>query len=229
LVVTGLSLSFWAIIKEPKYELPVKQRSVREYLAHLKSILRRQTEYRKFLIVRIILNLCEVATPFFGVYANIRFEMRPGVFGTFTMVLLVAQGASTLMWGYIGDRWGFKPVLQIAASFGVLAAVLALTAPRYEFFFIVYALIGAMFSAALISNMNLGIEFSEPGETPTYVGLLNSAQAIPLAVAPLIGGAVADLFNYRVTIGLGLALFSFALVYVTMFMTDPRKLLADKQ
>jgi MFS family permease len=72
--------------------------------------------------------------------------------------------------------------------------------------------------------MSLGIEFSEPGETPTYVGLLNSAQAIPLAMAPLLGGVIADIFNYEVTITLGLVLFSIALVYVTFSMTDPRKM-----
>lgn len=224
LLVTGMSLLFWIVIKEPAYHLPIQKRSATVYIKHLKDILVRRTEYRKFVIVRIVLNLCEVATPFFGVYAAIRFDLQPGVFGIFTMVVLVSQGLSTLLWGYIGDRWGFKPVLQIAASFGVAAAALALTAPRYEVFFAVYALIGAMFSAALISNMNLGIEFSEPGETPTYVGLLNSAQAIPLAMAPLLGGVIADIFNYEVTITLGLVLFSIALVYVTFSMTDPRKM-----
>ena len=80
-------------------------------------------------------------------------------------------------------------------------------------FFAVFILVGAMYSSVQVANVNLAIEFSSPDQTPTFVGLMNTVQAPALALAPLIGGLLADNFGYQVTITVGLLLFAFAAVF----------------
>jgi MFS family permease len=226
LIVTTASMLFWFFIREPEYTMPVFKRKPREYLQHLKSVMKDAPEFRKFILVRVVMNLAEIATPFYGVYAAIRFDLSPGVFGLFTLAMFVSQSLSNLVWGAIGDRFGFKPVLQIAVCLGFVAGITALFAPRYEFFFIVYVMVGAIYSAELITNITLGIEYSVPGDTPTYVGLLSSVQAIPLALAPVIGGAIADFSNFSVTIAIAAVLYVFAFLYVSLKMVDPRRIVS---
>ncbi|MFW5991630.1 MAG: MFS transporter [Halanaerobiaceae bacterium] len=224
IIVTTISLIFWYFIKEPKFEYETKRMETREYIQFLIKLLKENIEYSKFILVRIVLNLCEIATPFYSVYATIKFDISPGVVGLFTMVMLVSQSFANLLWGYIGNKYGFKRVLQCVTLLGITATILALTATKYYIFYFVYVLVGAMYSSVNVANVNLAIEFSRPDMTPTFVGLMNTLQAPALAFASMFGGIIADSFGYSVTIFIGLLLFAFSAIFTTLFMKDPREI-----
>ena len=224
LIVSLITLLLWLSIMEPKYQYSPRRLKSTEYLRHLGEILRTNKEYTKFLIVRIILNFCEIATPFYIVYAKESFKISSGTVGLLSLIMIVAQTLSHLIWGYVGDRFGFKRVLQMVTLLGLAATLTALTASNASAFFAVFILVGAMYSSVQVANVNLAIEFSSPDQTPTFVGLMNTVQAPALALAPLIGGLLADNFGYQVTITVGLLLFAFAAVFCTLYMKDPREL-----
>lgn len=224
LIVPVFTLTFWYFIKEPRYQYTPRRLATGEYLKHLINLLKTNKEYSKFLIVRTVLNLCELATPFYAIYAKQKFDISPGVVGIFTMVMIVSQTISHLIWGYIGDRYGFKRVLQMVTLLGMAATIVALSATSINIFYVVFILVGAMYSSVLVANVNLAIEFSKPDQTPTFVGLMNTLQAPALALAPLVGGLLADNFGYKVTIFIGLLLFAFSAVFSSLYMKDPREL-----
>ncbi len=47
--------------------------------------------------------------------------------------------------------------------------------------------------------MALTIEFGSPAEKPLYIGVTNTAQAIPAIAAPIFGGWLADLASFQAT------------------------------
>ncbi len=224
LIVPMMTMVFWYFIKEPKYQYQITGMKTKEYFKHLVEIIKTEKEYSKFLLVRTVLNLCEIATPFYIVYAKLRFGISAGTVGLFTMVTIISQTVSHLIWGYIGEHFGFKRVLQMVAVLGVTATIIALIATNVNIFYLVFVLVGAMYSSVQVANVNLAIEFSKPNETPTYVGLMNTFQAPALALAPLIGGLLADNYGYRLTFFVGLLLFSFSVVFCSIYMKDPRQL-----
>jgi MFS family permease len=224
LIVPMMTMVFWYFIKEPKYQYQITGMKTKEYFKHLVEIIKTEKEYSKFLLVRTVLNLCEIATPFYIVYAKLRFGISAGTVGLFTMVTIISQTVSHLIWGYIGEHFGFKRVLQMVAVLGVTATIIALIVTNVNIFYLVFVLVGAMYSSVQVANVNLAIEFSKPNETPTYVGLMNTFQAPALALAPLIGGLLADNYGYRLTFFVGLLLFSFSVVFCSIYMKDPRQL-----
>lgn len=223
LIVPTITMVFWHFIKEPKYRYKTTRMKTNEYFKHLVEILKTDKEYSKFLLVRTVLNLCEIATPFYIVYAKMRFGISAGTVGLFTLLTIISQTVSHLIWGYIGEHLGFKRVLQMVAVLGITATIIALAATNVNVFYVVFVLVGAMYSSVQVANVNLAIEFSKPNETPTYVGLMNTFQAPAMAIVPLIGGFLADNYGYRLTFFIGFLLFSFSAIFSSLYMKDPRQ------
>ena len=126
-------------------------------------------------------------------------------------ILLGAQTAGALLsnplWGWWGDQLGKRSLLEGSAAVGAIAPMLALiwiaSAERWgdvalPYFTLVFALLGAAIAGEQVSRFNIVLEFAAPEDQPTYIGLTNTLLAPVTVLAPLLGGWLATVFDFRV-------------------------------
>jgi MFS family permease len=212
----GLSLT-----REPESPAVKPRTSQRRYLRQIPAILRRDSNYVRFLIGRSIANLGTMAGGFFMVYGK---ENIPGALeqvGTLTGILVGSQAVMNLLWGIIGDRKGHKGVLCAAALFMALAAAAACAAWSVSWLWGTFALLGVATSAASVSGMNIILEFCSPEDRPTYIGLTNTLLA-PGMLAPIVGGWLATWAGYRAMFTVAAIVSVLGGVLLALWVREPR-------
>lgn len=115
---------------------------------------------------------------------------------TATMVALIALAILVLVYpvGLLSDRVGRRPIILAAGFFGVLGAVLLVSATTYEQVLAFGTLIGVGVGLFLSANWALATDVSVGEEAGKYLGLTNLATAGGAAAARLNGPFI-DLFN----------------------------------
>lgn len=222
-LMTSVSLTAFSFYREPAYPVIKKRMAWRDYLKGLRRILRENKNYSYCLLANIILCFVAMATPFYALYGIEKLKAPEGWIGIFTALLLGAQTITFILWGYLGDRQGYKGVMVLSALFAGGAAVLALLAGNIGLYLLVFVLLGFYMSAVMLGYMNIVLEFSSPEERPTYIGLGHTLLALPLTVAPLLGGFLIDRIGYRFVFGLTALVAFVSLAILILMVKEPRR------
>jgi MFS family permease len=217
----AVSWVFLACTREPEQAVDVPRRSNRQFLAQLPTIVRRDHNFRRFLVARSLLAVGGLGTGFITVSAIYRWQIADSVVGIYTAVFMLGQTAGNLGFGLLADRYGHKLSLEIGALASAFAFILALVAPTPGWIFAVFALLGINTSALLVSGIMVNMEFSPPERRPTYVGLANTAIGIASMVAPLLGAWLASR-SYGWLFGVSAAVNLAALVALHWWVREPR-------
>jgi MFS family permease len=210
-----------ALAREPEQAADAPRKSNRQFLAELPSIVRRDHNFRRFLVARSLLALGGLGTGFITVSAIHRWGIADGVVGIYTALSMIGQTAGTLVFGFLSDRYGHKLSLEIGALTSAIAFLLALLAPSPGWIFAVFFLLGITISAMLVSGIMVNLEFSVPERRPTYVGLANTTAGITSIVAPLLGAWLAS-SSYQWLFGVGAAINLVALIALHWWVKEPR-------
>jgi len=196
-VAMAISWVGLALNREPESPTLKPRTGLGRYLRQLPAILRRDSNYVRFLIGRSVANLGGMAAGFFVVYGDERFALGGREVGSLTAVLVGAQAAMNLLWGTVGDRSGHKAVLCGAAFSMALAATVARIAASPAWLLATFALLGISMAGDSVSGMNIILEFCIPEDRPTYIALTNSLLAPVTALGPLLGGWLAGGVGYE--------------------------------
>ena len=129
---------------------------------------------------------------------------------------------SNIIWGMVGDRHGHKLVMEWSTALWAGSLVLALIAPSGIVYHGVFALVGAANAGFIVSDLSIAMEFGPEAQRPTYIGLARTLSAPFLFVAPLIGGAVAQIWGFSWLFVLALALTLSSLVMLRLRVVEPR-------
>ena len=197
-----ISYVFLGLTREPVTDRPLKQQvPLADYLRYLRTILRAQPNYARFLLGRSASIVGGMHLGFISVYAVSHYGITNEEIGVLTAVLLVAQTVGNLIWGVIGDRRGHKLVMESATLVWSIAALVALLAPSSVWLYLVFALLGIGASGSLIAGLSIVFDFAPEPERPTYIGLTSTLIAIPSGVAPLLGSWLAAQWGYPTLFG----------------------------
>ncbi|MEZ4725869.1 MAG: MFS transporter [Caldilineaceae bacterium] len=194
------------------------------YLQQLPALLRRDHNYARFLLSRTVAVLGTMASGFYMVYGRERFAVDGATIGFLTAMLVASQAILGLIWGMVADRLGHKVVLACGALLLMLAALTAWSATNQTWLAAVFFLLGAAISAELTSSLNIILEFCAPEDRPTYIGLTNTLLAPTLALAPIIGGALATVTGGYSTLFLVAAICAGAgALLLLLWVREPRR------
>jgi MFS family permease len=221
------SLAFITLTKEPAVTVATADpanvvRLNRAYAQRLFAILRGNANFRNYLSSRWLSYSGGMAAGFLAVYAVERFQLEDAVSATFTGILFGAGVIGYAVWGTVGDRYGHKRVMVFASALWAGALVVALTVPTLGGFYLVFALMGFSNAAGTLSDVNLAMEFGPEAERPTYIGLTRTVTGPALLIAPLVGGWLAQTFNYPVLFAVSLALAVTGGVMLMGWVAEPR-------
>ncbi len=216
-----VSWLFLALTREPVQPITAPRQSNRQFLAGLPRIVRRDHNFRRFLVARSLLAVGGMGTGFVTVAAVARWQVPDGTVGLYTAAYLLGQTVGNLAFGLLADRYGHKLSLEVGALASMLAFVLAWLAPSPGWTFVVFALLGINLGAVLVSGILVALEFSVAERRPTYVGLANSVVGLVSVVAPLLGAGLAGVgygWVFALSAGVNVA----ALAAMHWWVREPR-------
>ena len=137
-----------------------------------------------------------IAAPFFIAYALSDLGFNYAWLQIFATLASLASLASMPLWGYLGDKFGNKPLLAISVV-GTFTLPLYWVAASPAHHRIAIALIGMNnFTAGFfwagfgLLQFNLLIRMSPPQKTQVYVAMMAAVTGLTSGLAPLVGGAL---------------------------------------
>ncbi len=220
-ILTMLSWSFLALAREPVERSHTEPVSTRVYFASLPELIKRDANYRRFLIARMLMTFGAMGMGFLTVAAIQRGGTPDSQAGIYTAVLLAGQTIANLAFGMLADRKGHKLSLEIGAFAAFLGFLMAWLAQAPWWYYGAFFLLGIASGATLVSGILVVMEFSAPEKRPTYVGIANTGVGLAGIVAPLIGAGLATL-GYNPLFAASALLSLFAAVLFRWWVKEPR-------
>lgn len=197
-----------ATFKEVPYPVKPQKEDLRQFIKAIPDHLRQQPDFIRFMISRAVLGLGVLGNAFYALYGRDVFSQTAGSLAIFTMIILFTQSLIGFVWGWLGDRFGYKKVYVIVSILVVLQGLLALLATAPWMIYLIAFCIGSVYAAFRICDSNMIFEIAPSAETSRFVGMTNTFVAPVMTLAPLLGGALVDVFSHQVmfitVIGVGL-------------------------
>ena len=217
-----------ALTREPVRQVRRTEESQLRIWTRLGRILRRDRNFRRFLIARGLLAVSGMGMAFVTAAAVSRWDVSGGTVGNYTVALLVGQAMGNLLFGLLADRKGHKLSLVLGGLAASLAYIIAGMAATPQLYYAVFLLLGFYISAIIVSGLMIVLEFVGSEQRPTYVGITNSIIGAVSVVIPLVGGGLATIsYGSLFTFCAAAALLSVLLTW--LWVVDPRHADADEQ
>ena len=218
-----LSWVFLSLTREPAVYSSKPPVSQLNYLRSLPEVLRKDPNFRMYLLAQIVFSLSGMATGFLVVYTVRTWNLPDAVASGFMIALQVGLTLAYLLFGFLSDRKGHKLSLEICLLLSVVLLVLAIIAPSPWWFFPIFFLRGAVNAGTFISGISIVYEFTDAENRPTYIGLANTIPGVVMSVAPLIGGWLAGAISYRMMFILSAIIGTVSWFVLHFAVREPRK------
>ena len=218
-----------SLTREPAVISSKPRVSQLNYLRSLSGVVRRDRNFRMYLLSQIIFSLSGMATGFLVVYTVQTWNLPDAEASGFMIALQVGLTLANLFFGFLSDRKGHKLSLEICLLLSALSLVLAIIAPSPLWFFPIFFLSGAVSAGTFISGISIVYEFTDAENRPTYIGLANTIPGIVVSVAPLIGGWLAGAISYRSMFILSAIIGAASWVLLRFAVREPRKMGSSTQ
>ncbi len=189
----GIVFGLWAVSTFGK----IKEQEYPDHRHHsLKEFFRLDDgDFRKFVFIIVFFNFAvTIASPFFTVYMLKNLEMNYTLFMVAAAVATMSKILAQTQYGKICDRYGDKPV-AIISFFGTALVPLAfmfITKDAYWFVFPAQIISGIFWAGADLSTFNLLLDLTGKEKRAVQVAEYSMITAIPIIIAPVIGGYIAD-------------------------------------
>ncbi len=208
--------------REPTMQPKGRALSNNEYWRRLPKLLRQDRNFWRFLVGRNLMLLGTMGMTFYIVYARFAFNISDPFAANLTMAALLGQTVSTPLLGIFADRQGNKLLAELGSLFLMLALGLILLVRHEVWLYLVFMLANMSMAAGMISGINITMEFGPPAEMPTYSALASTVNAVPILMAPLVGGWLVDLFGYQLMFIVAVVFTLVGIVYMHALVRDPR-------
>jgi MFS family permease len=218
-----ISWVFLSLTREPAVYSSKPAVSQLDYLRTLPEILRKDRNFRIYLLSQVIFSMSGMATGFLVVYTVKTWSLPDAAASGFTIALQVGLTLANLFFGFLADRKGHKLSLEICWMLSILSLILAIIAPSPWWFIIIFFMRGAVNAGTFISGISIVYEFTDAENRPTYIGLANTIPGIAVTVAPLIGGWLVGAMSYQFMFVLCVIIGAVSWALLRFGVREPRK------
>ena len=228
----ALMVSWWflSLSREPDLEGPpaAPQSFNRSYIVRLREIMRTDANFRAFLLSRSCAYMGTMPLGFLAVIAVTRFNLSDAQAAVFTTLLILGGTVGNIVWGVVADRVGYKAVIAMGTILWMSALLLAVVAAIVPMMYVVFVLVGMATAATTVADLGIVMEFGDEAERPTYIGLARTITAPLLAIAPLLGGFIAQVSSYTVLLLAALPFAGLSLYLLHRRVQEPRHVALQK-
>jgi MFS family permease len=196
-VFTSLGLVAFAAIREPRAPVVVEQRSFGATVTSMRRLLRADARFAWYCAARGLGGLGLMAAPFLIVAVGPGDDGGARELAHATVAFFAAGTVANLLWGQLADRAGFRVVFLAGATVWLAALGWALAAaPGPATVVPLFLLVGAAQSGIQMASVNLVYELADHGDLGVRLAVVNAIGELFGALAPLVGGAIADRWSY---------------------------------
>jgi MFS family permease len=222
-VLTSLGLTFLVLLlREPAAVVTRPTVRLRERLRDIPR-LTADRDYRNFLIAQLAAMTGRTAIAFCILYTGTILNLSGATLGLLSLAFLGMDTLSNLVWGYAGDRFGFRAVFLAALLLWVLGYVLILLAGSETAFLFAFGTLGAAISGYMISAQTLVLEFGSAEDIPMRLALSTTTETAIASIGPLLGGLLATYAGFRPLIVFSLVAMCVAVGIVLFMVREPRR------
>lgn len=194
----------------------------KDTLGKIRLILSEDKNFRVYLINRGFVFLGWMGMGFISVYGIQKYSLPISHSAIFTGILFFSQIIGYGIWGVIGDRKGYKPVIEFSTLTFILGTLFLLLFQPLWGVHLALGIIGLAYSGEYIADQNIAMEFGLEADRPTYIGMSKTLTGPFLLIAPLIGGGLVKLWGYQTMFLTALILSTIAFVVIKFFVKEPR-------
>jgi len=222
-VVMMISYVFLFFIKEEKPNSPQQIFSHMEFYKRLFSILKKEKNFRNFLVFDSLMMLANMSHTFFAVYAIEKFSLPESYAGTFTIVMMTSMIIGSLYFGYIADRYGHRINLIWASAFTGFASLIALVSPYVELYYLVFVGASLNLTVLMVSRLTIIAEICSEDDRPTYVALTNMVTA-PFILSGMFGGIIVNVLGFNTLFFIAAIISVLSLLWLILKVIEPRSI-----
>lgn len=209
------------LLREPSAPVPRLPTRFIDRLRQFPELLA-DADYRHFLVAEAFCVLARIASPFFILYAGHRMGMDGKVIGSLAFCYLGADTLANLLWGYMGDRTGYRATLIGSILIWMAAIILLMSVEAPWAAYLCFCGLGASAAGYLMSQQTMVLEFGARKEAAMRLGLSTTLEGAVAAIGPLLGGVIAALAGYMPLFATALAFLAIALVLLIFGVREPR-------
>ena len=219
------SLGLWFLQHQIREPIPPTIREpvrMRDRMRDIPGLIAADPAYRWFLIMQMLATSARIATPFYILHVGETMHLDGATLGLLSLAFLGADTVSNILWGYLGDRKGFRVVLVLSIAGWIASTVVLMTLGTSAAVFLAFFGLGAAQAGYMMASQTMILEFGHRDDLSMRIGISATAEGVTATLGPLVGGAVADLLGYDVVFGASLGLLVAALLTLTV-IKDPRR------
>jgi MFS family permease len=222
-VATSLGISFFRLtIREPVPPTIAPRVRLHERLRDFPRLLAADRNFALFLMVQMLATAGRIATPFYIIYVGQTIRLTGGTLGLLSLAFLGADTLSNIVWGYTGDKTGFRQVLLFSMMVWIAATVLLILVHATPAIMLAFFGLGAAQSGYQMATQTMVLEFGIRDEIPMRLGLSTTAEAVVATSVPLIGGVMADHLGFHAVFLASIGFLAAGLMLLPA-MAEPRR------
>jgi MFS family permease len=218
----SISYIFLNMNIEPEIPRQNSKETIR-LLSRIKDVLSKDKNFLIYLFNRGFIFLAGMALAFITVYAINTYNLPIAQSATFTAVMLVSEIIGFGIWGNLGDRSGYKRVIEISNFILILGILSLLFVNTLWALYLVFALMSFAHSGEYIADQNFAMEFGTEENRPTYIGMSKTLTGPFFLLAPIIGGSLVQFLGYKSMFMTALIMAVISFTVIKFFVRDPRK------
>ncbi len=188
----------FAALREPANEALNPRANFRSQLQRARLALQTDSNYRRFLGLRLALIAGSMATPFFAVFAAQRLQIAVSAIGVFLSVNIAASLIAYIVWGQLSARRGNRLVMRFGAALGIVVLLLMLSAGTLSrpvgaqaLCIFIYILVAVRDAAVNVSLGPLLLNMAPPAARSLYIGFSNTLVGVTVLITGVSGYLVA--------------------------------------
>jgi MFS family permease len=222
-VLTTLGLSLLAILmREPEPPTVRPRARTWDRMREFPALLVADRGYMFFMLAQTCATAGRIAVPFYVLFARHVMPLTGANIGLESLFLLEGDSLSNLIWGTIGDRFGFRASFIGAMALWIIVTAVLLIAGSPMMILVAFAGLGAAQAGFQMSSQTMVLEFGARQDMPMRLGLSQTAQGFMNTIGPLVGGVIAWLAGYVPVFVLSMAFEAIALVLLITVVDEPR-------
>jgi MFS family permease len=222
-ILTTLGLSMLAILmREPEPPQVRPRARTWDRMREFPQLLAADRGYAFFMLAQTCATAGRIAVPFYVIFARHVMPLTGANIGLQSLVLMEGDSLSNLVWGTVGDRFGFRASFIGAMILWIAATAVLLLAGTPTLVLVAFAGLGAAQAGFQMSSQTMVLEFGSLQDMPMRLGLSQTAQGLMNFLGPLAGGVIAVVLGYRALFYTSMGFEAAALALLVFVVDEPR-------
>ena len=205
-------LALKLLMREPSPPTIRAPTPFRQRLREVPALVSGAPDFRAFLVAHGLAVAGRLAAPFYILYASAEVGLSGATLGLLSLAYLGADTLANLVWGYAGDRVGFRPVYAVALALSVAATALMIRADSLALFAVAFVGLGASASGQAMSAQTLVLGFGHRDDLAMRLAVLGTAEGLLAAIGPVAAGVIAVTLGYPALFAVSILFSSLALL-----------------